>query len=39
MTEHPAVFEQVHARLSEVLGELSPSRMPRPGGPPGRDGS
>ena len=39
VTEHPARFEQVHARLSEVLGELSPSRMPRPGGPPGRDGS
>jgi len=39
VTEHPAMFEQVHARLSEVLGELSPSRMPRPGGPPGRDGS
>jgi hypothetical protein len=39
VTEHPAMFEQVHARLSEVLGELSPSRMPRPGGPPGRGGS
>jgi hypothetical protein len=39
VTEHPARFEQVHARLGEVLGELSPSRMPRPGGLPGRDGS
>jgi hypothetical protein len=39
VTEHPAMFEQVHAQLSEVLGELSPSRLPRPDGPPGRGGS
>jgi hypothetical protein len=33
VTEHPAVFEQVHAQLSEVLGELGA------GGAGGRDGS
>jgi hypothetical protein len=36
VTEHPAVFEQVHAQLSEVLTEL---RTGPAGGPPGRDGS
>jgi hypothetical protein len=33
VTEHPAVFEQVHRRLREVLGELDSG----PGSPgPGR---
>jgi len=32
VSEHPAVFENVHARLSEVLGELDT-------GPPGQAGS
>jgi hypothetical protein len=36
VTEHPAVFEQVHAQLSEVLTEL---RSGPSGGPGGRDGS
>ncbi|HEU5418234.1 MAG TPA: hypothetical protein VFV41_11145 [Streptosporangiaceae bacterium] len=36
VTEHPAVFEQVHAQLSEVLSEL---RSGPAGGPGGRDGS
>ena len=31
MSEHPAIFEQVHAQLSEVLGELDSG----PAGPPG----
>jgi hypothetical protein len=36
VTEHPAVFERVHAQLSEVLGELSSGAMT---GLPGRDGN
>ncbi len=36
VTEHPAVFEQVHTQLSEVLTEL---RSGPAGGPAGRDGS
>ncbi|MGH3276319.1 MAG: hypothetical protein ACRDNZ_18580 [Streptosporangiaceae bacterium] len=39
VTEHPAMFEQVHARLSEVLGELGSGAGRRLAGPPGRDGS
>jgi hypothetical protein len=34
VTEHPAVFEQVHRRLREVLGELD-SGAPGPGAPSG----
>jgi len=34
VAEHPAIFEHVHAELSEVLGELG-SRPP--GAPAGRD--
>jgi hypothetical protein len=36
VTEHPAVFERVHAQLSEVLGELAAGS---PGGPAERDGN
>ncbi len=36
VTEHPALFEQVHAQLSEVLGELGSAG---PGAAPRRDGS
>jgi hypothetical protein len=36
VAEHPAVFERVHAQLSEVLGELSSGAMT---GLPGRDGN
>jgi hypothetical protein len=39
VTEHPAMFEQVHAQLSEVLDELGARMAPRPAGPPPRDGS
>ena len=35
VAEHPAVFERVHAQLSEVLGELGSGPLT---GPPGRDG-
>jgi hypothetical protein len=35
VAEHPAVFERVHAQLSEVLGELAAGPLT---GPPGRDG-
>jgi len=37
VTEHPAVFEQVHGRLREVLGELD-SGEPGGAGAPGRPG-
>jgi hypothetical protein len=37
VTEHPAVFEQVHRRLREVLGELD-SGEPGGAGAPGRPG-
>lgn len=37
VTEHPAVFEQVHERLREVLGELD-SGEPGGAGAPGRPG-
>jgi hypothetical protein len=37
VTEHPAVFEQVHRRLREVLGELD-SGEPGGAGPPGPPG-
>jgi hypothetical protein len=37
VTEHPAVFEQVHRRLREVLGELD-SGEPGGAGTPGRPG-
>lgn len=36
VTEHPAVFERVHAQLSEVLGELGSGSQ---AGPAGRDGN
>ena len=39
VTEHPAMFEQVHAQLGEVLDELGARMAPRPAGPPRRDGS
>jgi hypothetical protein len=35
VTEHPAVFEQVHRRLREVLGELDAGPSGGPGGPGG----
>jgi hypothetical protein len=38
VTEHPAMFEQVHAQLSEVLDELGARMAPRPPVPPRRDG-
>jgi len=34
VSDHPELFEQVHARLSEVLGELEPG--PGAAGPAGR---
>ena len=37
VTEHPAVFDQVHRRLREVLGELD-SGEPGGAGAPGRPG-
>ena len=36
VAKHPAVFEYVHERLTEALGDLD-SQGPRPG-PPGRPG-
>ena len=39
VTEHPAMFEHVHAQLSEVLDELGARMAPRPPVPPRRDGS
>jgi hypothetical protein len=39
VTEHPAVFEQVHARLTEVLDELGSGPLAAPSaGPAGRGG-
>lgn len=42
VTEHPAVFEQVHRRLREVLGELDSGELdsgePGGAGAPGRPG-
>jgi hypothetical protein len=35
VSEHPELFEQVHAQLTEVLGELDSG----PGGPAGQQGS
>jgi hypothetical protein len=32
VSEHPQLFEQVHAQLSEVLGELESGAMPDPAG-------
>ena len=32
VSEHPQLFEQVHAQLSEVLGELESGSMPGPAG-------
>ena len=37
VTEHPAIFEHVHAQLSEVLGELGSRPTTGPTGPAGRD--
>ena len=34
LEEHPAILGQVHDRLREVLGELSPADSPRPPGTP-----
>jgi hypothetical protein len=34
LAEHPAILGQVHDRLREVLGELSPADSPRPPGTP-----
>ena len=41
VTEHPAVFEQVHRRLREVLGELDTedSSAGSPAGPAGTGGA
>jgi hypothetical protein len=36
VTEHPAVFERVHAQLGEILGELRSGSL---AGPSGRDGN
>jgi hypothetical protein len=36
VAEHPAIFEHVHAQLSEVLEELGSASRP---GPAGTDGS
>ena len=36
VTEHPAIFEHVHAQLSAVLGELGSGSRPM-AGPAGRD--
>jgi hypothetical protein len=36
VTEHPAVFERVHAELGEILGELRSGPL---AGPAGRDGN
>ncbi|MGO8958776.1 MAG: hypothetical protein ACLQFR_15605 [Streptosporangiaceae bacterium] len=33
VSEHSQLFEQVHAQLSEVLGELDSGSMPGPAGP------
>ena len=41
VAEHPAVFEYVHERLTEALGDLDvrdQAHGPRPGPPPGRPG-
>jgi hypothetical protein len=38
LDEHPAIFEQVHDRLREVLGELSPG-MPSAGEARGAPGA
>lgn len=39
VTEHPAVFQQVHARLAEVLDELGSGPLAGPpAAPPGRNG-
>jgi hypothetical protein len=35
VSDHPQLFEQVHAQLTEVLGELDSG----PGGPPGQHGN
>jgi hypothetical protein len=35
VSEHPELFEQVHAQLTEVLGELDSG----PGGPAGQQGN
>ena len=32
VSEHPQLFEQVHAQLSEVLGELESGSVPGPAG-------
>lgn len=34
LEEHPAILGQVHDRLREVLGELSPGDNQRPAGTP-----
>jgi hypothetical protein len=34
LEEHPAILGQVHDRLREVLGELSPGDNQRPSGTP-----
>ena len=36
VSDHPELFEQVHAQLSEVLGELDSG--PAPAGPPPAEG-
>ena len=44
LEDHPAIFERIHDRLREVLGELNPgpagsSGSTGPAGPPGNPGS
>jgi hypothetical protein len=39
VAEHPAVFEHVHRRLTEALGELDARDRALPGDGPGRPGS
>jgi hypothetical protein len=38
LEDHPAIFERIHDRLREVLGQLNPGAA-RPAGPPGPAGS
>ncbi|HYZ52843.1 MAG TPA: hypothetical protein VE733_04940 [Streptosporangiaceae bacterium] len=39
LDEHPAILEQVHDRLREVLGELSPGMPGTPGAAAGAPGA
>ncbi|HUL24796.1 MAG TPA: hypothetical protein VLW44_03365 [Streptosporangiaceae bacterium] len=39
VAEHPAVFERVHQRLTEALGDAGARERPVPDGSPGQPGS